>query len=108
MAREEDRGSSVGQARTYQAEMGKVGEALLQLDLAVRRYRKDGNELRDIRLKAPSEEEGEWFVVVRAVLEGDPFVGFHNAFSAGDALRGAINRILNGKMKWRSDDYGNK
>lgn len=108
MAREKESGSSLGQLRAYQAELEKVGVALLQLDTAVRRYRKEGNELRDIRLKAPPEEEGEWFVIVRAVVQGDPFVGFHSAYSAGDALRGAVNRVLNGTMKWKADDYGSK
>jgi len=88
-------------------EMRAVGEALLELGLAHERYKREGNELVDIRLKAPSDEGGEWLVVIRASFEGTRYVGFHSSFRPEEAVRGAVNRVLNGQMKWREETpYG--
>lgn len=62
-----------------------------------------------IKLRIGVTDEVETLCIVEAVGgDGTPVVGFNGAQSPSEALIGAINRIRNGQMKWRVDEYRSK
>jgi len=81
----------------------KLGYALLRLDKVMELETPDGLTMREIRIRVPQAEGDDYMVVVKATAGGHPFVAFHAAAEAHEALKGAIERIANGHMKWRED-----
>lgn len=62
-------------------------------------------KVKSIRLKGPSEPGGDWLVVVSVDIDGYAMVGFHRDISMQAALEGSLQRILNGGIKWKDDEY---
>lgn len=62
-------------------------------------------ELVSLTIKLPTEEDGEYLVVVRSFVNGKKMVGFHGANTFMEALRGLITRLENHSIKWRKDKY---
>jgi hypothetical protein len=62
----------------------------------------EGN-ITEIRVRGPKNGSPEIMVIVKAEVDGTLFVGFHSADTYGDALKGALERIQNGQLKWRED-----
>lgn len=67
--------------------------------------RTEGVEILAIRFKAPGHPMGEWLAVVSASIEDERVVAFHKADDFSECLKGVLNRINNGSIKWRSDEY---
>lgn len=66
-----------------------------------------GIELVGLSLRAPTRENPEYLVTLRGLdADGQPLVAFHSAMTLGDALAGAVNRQLNGGLKWKPDKWG--
>ena len=57
----------------------------------------------EIRVTGGPDRGGEWMVVAKGVDEGKRVVGFHSADTAEEAIRGCLNRIGNGQLKWKED-----
>lgn len=57
-----------------------------------------------------STTSDEYLVVVRGLADDDgtPMVGFHAAVTPAEALAGAAQRIADGTLKWRVDEYRQK
>ena len=56
-------------------------------------------------IKAPPAPGQEYFVIVSALVGGEPCVGFGSGLDVTSALVSTTNRITNGSMKWRPDEY---
>ncbi len=59
------------------------------------------------RVKFPEDEEGEFFIVLQGEDSAGAMVAFHSSISLGEAIRGALERYMNGSLKWRKDVYRN-
>jgi len=65
-----------------------------------------GVELTGMSLRAPNGERGEYLAVVRALDDaGAPIVAFHSAMFLADLLVGLTERLNNGSMRWRDDEF---
>lgn len=84
-----------------------LGWALLELD----RINMHANEAGHIPIRRISMRLGytgqlETLVTVAGWDDdGTPTVAFHSADTASGALRGAINRYMNGQLDWKEDAY---
>ena len=62
-----------------------------------------GMAIERITVRSGADRGGEVLVIVKARMEGQPWVGFHSAQSPEEAIRGALERIRNNDLKWRED-----
>lgn len=61
-----------------------------------------------LRIRCPEVRGGDYLVIVGRWYEGQFEVGFHSEGSLHQAFVGALNRIRNGSMRFKPDDYRNK
>ena len=54
----------------------------------------------------PSDEQGV-LVIAKGFLGNDWQVAFHRADTVSEAVAGLGNRLRNGTLKWRQDEYAN-
>ena len=58
------------------------------------------------RIRAPRDENDDYMVVVTAIgVDGEALVGFHSGVSLAETIAGMCNRVRNGSMRWRPDEY---
>lgn len=76
---------------------------LMQLDEWMVTVDTQGMRITNIRVRSPIEGSGDFLVVVKARIEGRPYVGFHSATTAEDGLIGALERVRNNDLKFRED-----
>lgn len=63
-------------------------------------------EFRGLTLRPPQVQSGEWLCVMKGFdHEGGAVVAFHSARTGAEALAGAINRMANGKLTWKEDQF---
>lgn len=66
-------------------------------------------DVQTIKLKLGVADHVETMAIVTALgSDGTPLVGFHTAMEPSEALVGALNRVENGAMRWRIDEYRTK
>lgn len=86
----------------------RAGRALAQLDRMCSAYWPGEVLISTVKLRLGETDNTETLVVVCGELsDGTPVVGFSTALVPSEALVGAINRVVNGNMNWRQDDYRN-
>ena len=84
----------------------KAGSAVMNLDRLTHPSWSGEIEIVSFRLRLGQPGHEENLVVVQGVNgSGEPVVAFHSADEASDALVGAINRVLNGQLRWKADEY---
>lgn len=86
----------------------KIGAAIMRGNSYMEKNAEAGTYIRKISLASPWEKSGEWFVVITKYEEGMPLVAFHSADTLQQAVVGLLNRLRNGSLKWRTDEYGDK
>lgn len=87
----------------------RAGRAVQYLSFCLEGERDISVELSGLTIRAPKEEGGEILVVLRGLdEEGAAVVAFHSAFSLDEALVGVENRLANGSLKWRIDEWANR
>lgn len=59
--------------------------------------------IREVRIRGPREEGGQVLCIIKAEDEHGRFVAFHAADSAVEAVRGTLERVENGSLKWKED-----
>jgi len=63
-------------------------------------------EVVGLSVRPPNREKDDFLVVLRGLdAEGAPVVAFHGALSLLDALAGAGERLRNGTLTWRADEF---
>lgn len=60
-------------------------------------------DIKEIRVRAPRFDGDTVMVIMKGTVDGVMVVGFHTADDAGTALKGALERAMNGQLKWRED-----
>lgn len=63
-------------------------------------------ELSGLSVRVPEQWFGSYLVVLRGTDgSGTPVVSFHSATGFSEALAGAAQRMSNGKLTWREDEF---
>jgi hypothetical protein len=93
----------------YDDRSRKIGMALERLG---RRFADDtlgAVMLTGFRVKGPTEGNAEFLLILWGLdHEGGPVVAFQSALELDEVFRGADNRMGNGTMKWRVDEYATR
>jgi hypothetical protein len=85
----------------------RMGDAMAVLDRLCAKGAPGGVEMQGLKMRLGVTDSMPTLVIVMALDgEGAPIVGFNEAMSPAEALIGAVNRIANGSMKWKEDQYG--
>lgn len=85
----------------------RAGLALQQLDALAQGWRSVEYELLGLSIKCPRSEGDDYLVTVRALdAAGQPVVAFHGAYNLLELLIGVSNRISNGGLRWKVDEWG--
>jgi len=90
-------------AKAWDDYCAAIGRGVVGLGKLMGRGDFEGMDIKELRIKPPAVEGGDYLVIVKAVVEGRAIVGFHGAGDFGDALRGCYERINNNAMRWRED-----
>lgn len=85
----------------------KTGAAVARLSYMAQAAGPSGWELKGFSIRCPTEDKPDFLVTVRALdAEGAPQVAFHGAAELDDCLVGLLNRLDNGSLNWRPDQFG--
>lgn len=85
---------------------GRALAALANLDRTARSGWSGEYELTGLKVKLGYIDHTDTMVIVTALDgQGAPVVAFHSANLPSEAIMGAVNRFLNGGLKWRDDEY---
>ena len=60
-------------------------------------------DITEIRIRGPRQAGDQVLVITKAREEQGQYVTFHAADSAEEALKGALERLVNKQAKWRED-----
>ena len=60
-------------------------------------------DITEIRIRGPRQAGDQVLVITKARDEQGQYVTFHAADSAEEALKGALERLVNKQAKWRED-----
>ena len=86
----------------------RAGTVLITADRHLDTLLDKGVDVTAMRIKMPVEEGNDYFVIVQARVEGVASVGFHGSDTFAEAVVGALNRLYNGSISWREDEYADK
>ena len=84
----------------------RVMRALKILDRVDSPYWGGDVDVSGVKIKLGGADGMESLVIVTGRNgDGLPVVAFHSALGGLDALAGALNRLANGGLKWKEDEY---
>jgi hypothetical protein len=96
-------------AKREQARKVSLGDQLTWLDYEFGGPGAGQNGYRGMSIRFPKEQHGEFLITIRSESDqGEPIVAFHGGNSLSDALAGLSERLRNGTLKWKIDQYGFK
>lgn len=85
----------------------EIGRAVDEVGLAMTGHRSLSVDVVGLSVRGPQGPGGDFLITVRGLDEdGQAVVAFHGASDLAECLRGLSNRLLNGSLKWRSDQFG--
>lgn len=99
------------EARRSDKAFRKMQEGLAQAIFYIDQYREEVQEeratLTSFIVKCDYDDEAGVLLVIKG-YEGSTWrVSFHRGTTVTEALTGLGNRLRNGSLKWRDDDYAN-
>jgi len=87
----------------------RIGVSVDWLDQAFAGPTRQGAEYRGLTVRPPKPGSAEFLLVIRGEdAEGGPLVAFHSATDLSSALEGLAERLRNGSLQWRVDEYAKK
>ena len=101
-------GNTIATVAAVQKAMLQVANALYITEGRIEGLHEQGEIITGVRFRAPTQLGGEWLAVVSLLTTEGRFVGFHSDVSFVAAVRGVCNRINNGSMIWKDDQYAGK
>lgn len=84
-----------------------VGQSLVNLERAIERLSGEDVHILSFTVTTPAAGRPDYLVVVRVEQGGERLVAFHNADTVWEALKGMADRIVNGTLKLKEDQYAN-
>lgn len=87
----------------------EIGRAVDEVGLVISGYRSLAVAVSGLSIRSPQVQGGDYLLTVRGTDEGGaPVVAFHGSPDLGEAFRGLHNRLMNGSLRWRPDEYAGK
>lgn len=98
-------GDAMQSALNYQRMVLKLGNKLIDLEVAVSKLHEDGVTVKMIKLKASPNPNGDWLAIVTASTENGEVVAFHSSDDLSSTITGVGAKLRNGSLKWKEDEY---
>ena len=93
-----------GKALTVRWE--EIGRAVDEVGLVMSGHRNVSVGITGMSIRGPVEAGGDFLATVRGRdVGGAPVVSFHGDPDLGALFRGLHNRLMNGSLKWRPDEW---
>jgi len=83
----------------------KTGHAVHELNHLGIGMEDEGWLLKAIRFAPQGSAAGEWLAVITVQSPEGPLVSFHGGSTFADCIEGLRNRLKNGSLKWKVDEY---
>lgn len=93
-------------AKATEALAARQGWTLLVADRRFETLADSGLTVTDIRVRLPNDENGDYLTIIKAQGETGGVVGFGSGLTFGEALAGTLERLYNGSLRWKEDQYG--
>lgn len=98
-------GNARGSALAAQQVVLGIGEKLVLAEKVIDSAWDAGIYVRSLSVRLPDDESSEYRLVIRALVEGEACVAFHNGATLSDVIVGLLNRLQNRSLKFRRDEY---
>lgn len=98
-------GNAMLSVAAYQKRMIKLGEALMRLEATLERLYDEDILILGLSVKFPNEEGADYFMTVRAQVDGELKVAFHGAATFAESVEGFVNRLVRKQLRWKADKY---
>lgn len=86
-----------------------AGKALMELGFVMAGTWDWSVAVTGFSVRAPQSPGGDFLITIRALdHEGGPVVAWHGSPELGNAIQGLHNRLRNGSLKWRADEWARK
>lgn len=83
----------------------KTGHVVHMANHSIERLEEGGEHVKAIRLTSRGRAAGEWLAIVTLSTSEGEFVAFHSGDGFQQTLEGTCQRIINGSLKWKEDEY---
>lgn len=108
MGSKEEHGTSRNAAIVFQRQIDKIGTSVFRFDKLHENLQDREGYIKRISILPSSPVRGDFLLVATAFYEGEHVVCFQQGFSLEEVLMGFLNRLQNGSLKWKDDEYANK
>jgi hypothetical protein len=99
-------GDSMTSAANYARAMVRLAEAITDFERQADRLSESDLLITSMTIRCPGFDRGDYLLVLRGTTPDGAVVAFHNAPTLWETLEGAVNRLKNGSLKWKEDQYG--
>lgn len=85
--------------------VSSIGQSIVNLERALERLDEEDFAIISITVNTVYGGRDDYMVVVRARAGDKRVVAFHSAATYWEAIKGAADRIVNGTLKFKEDQY---
>lgn len=101
----DNNGNTLAAQAAFDRELMRFAQVFYRADMILDRLFENDVVVKRIAVSMPGGEREGYMGVVTADVAGVPCVAFHGGTSLGDALKGLMERLENGSIKWKTDQY---
>lgn len=101
-------GNAMASAQAVTRQLVQVSEQLYRAERVLDRMFEENEYIKNIKFRAPTEENNSWLVVVTGEIEGADVVAFVYADTFAEASRMLWAMLENRSIKWKEDQFGTR
>lgn len=101
----EQPGAALATAAMVDRVLSTTGHAIHELVHLLSAMEDEGNSVKALRLKPQGGVKGEWLAVITVSTPEGGIVAFHSGAALPSTIEGLRNRLRNGSLKWKDDEY---
>ena len=98
-------GNAMESQLAFQRSCLRFAGKMYRFEHLVDEWSSDDIWLKSLSVRVPMHEGGEYLITMRTTKHGSEEVAFHAGSSLWETLEGMINRMSNGSLRWKSDEY---
>lgn len=102
---QDNRGNAIAAQAAFERELMRFAQVFYRTEGLFDRLFENDIVVRRIAVTMPSQDRDGYMGVVTADVGGQAMVAFHGGTSMGDALKGLLERLENGSIKWKTDSF---
>lgn len=101
----EPAGNTIAAQVAFERELMRFAQVFYRSDYLLERLFEGDVWVKRISVTMPNDERSEYMAVCSAVVGGEWMVAFQGGSTMGEALKGLLERMENGSVKWRPDKF---